>query len=219
MLSRDENITLQNKFQGHSDDHLTAYAQQVQGPRMYRNTPENEFLKLNKGEELHHKVIIQTLEPFYRGLNDTEAVEMTRYIQEDLGIAIANNARNTIPMYIDDHKDIHRLAVAIGAQINNPDTYKTGNFKDPEIGKLLTVAGEAGLNESKELVGVFLNKVMPQMEERIDDLKTARDFVDEVEKGNIFEAIQSLPDNNADVAKLVQRSTALNRVKQRLGLN
>ena len=60
---------------------------------------------------------------------------------------------------------------------------------------------------------------MPQMEERIDDLKTARDFIDEVEKGNIFEAIQSLPDNNADVAKLVQRSTALNRVKQRLGLN
>ena len=219
MLSRDETITLQNKFQGHSDDHITAYEQQVQGPRMYQDTPENKFLKLNKGDELHHKVIIQSLEPFYRGLNDSEAIELTRYIQEDLGIAIGNNARNHIPMYIDDHKDIHRLAVEIGAQINNPNTYKTGNFKDEEIGKLLIVAAKAGLNESKELAGIFLNKVMPIMEERIDDLKTARDFSDEVEKGNIFEAILSLPDNNSDVAKLVQRSKALKKVKQRLGLN
>ena len=212
MLSREETINLQNKFQGHSDDHLTAYPVQVQGQQMYRDTADNRFLKLRDGEELHHKVIIQTLEPFYRGLDDSESVELTRYIQQDLGIAVGNNARNHMPMNIDDHKDIHRLAVEIGAQVA-PATFNTGNFKDPALGRLLEYAGTAGLEESKDLARIFLGKVMPQMEERIDDLKAARDFQEEVDKGYVFDAIQSLPANNKDVNELVKRSSALERVR------
>ena len=210
-LSREQNIAKQNLFQGHSDDHLTAYPVQVQGPRMYRDTADNRFLKLNKGQELHHKVIIQSLEPCYRGLNDAEAVELTRYIQEDLGVAIGNNARNHMPMDVSDHKDIHRLAVSIGAQPNN-----IGKFMNPEIEQIMQVAAVSGLEGSKQCAKAFLSRVLPNMEERIDDLKTARDFGDEVNKGNVFEAIMSLPAGNKDVNQLIQGSEALDLVLRRL---
>lgn len=210
-LSREQNIAKQNLFQGHSDDHLTAYPVQVQGPRMYRETADNSFLKLNKGQELHHKVIIQSLEPCYRGLNDAEAIELTRYIQEELGVAIGNNARNHMPMDVPDHKDIHRLAVSIGAQPNN-----IGKFMNPEIEQLMQVAASSGLEGSKQCAKLFLDRVLPDMEERIDDLKTARDFSDEVNKGNVFEAIMSLPAGNKDVNQLIQGSEALDLVLRRL---
>ena len=210
-LSREQNIAKQNLFQGHSDDHLLAYPYQVQGPQMYRDTADNRFLKLNKGQELHHKVIIQGLEPCYRGLNDAEAIELTRYIQEDLGVAIGNNARNHMPMDVPDHKDIHRLAVSIGGQPNN-----IGKYMDPEIEQIMQVAATADLEGSKQCAKAFLGKVLPQMEERIDDLKTARDFGDEVNKGNVFEAIMSLPAGNKDVNQLIQGSETLDLVLRRL---
>ena len=178
---------------------------------MYRDTADNRFLKLNKGQELHHKVIIQSLEPCYRGLNDAEAVELTRYIQEELGIAIGNNARNHMPMDLADHKDIHRLAVAIGAQPNNK-----GRYMLDEIEQIMQVAGTADLEGSKKCAKAFLERVMPQMEERIDDLKTARDFSDEVNKGNVFEAIMSLPSNNATVNQMIEGSEALDLALRRL---
>ena len=210
-LSRAETIAKQNLFQGHSDDHLIAYPVQVQGNQMYRETPDNKFLKLGKGQELHHKVIIQGLEPCYRGLNDAEAIELTRYIQEDLGVAVANNARNHMPMDVQDHKDIHRLAVAIGAQPNNQ-----GKYMVEGVDEIMQVAAVSGLEGSKLAAKAYLEKVMPAMEERIDDLKTARDFIDEVEKGNVFEAIESLPANNKDVNQLIQGSEVLDLVMQRL---
>ena len=210
-LTREQSIAKQNLFQGHSDDHLTAYPLQVQGPQMYRDTADNRFLKLGNGQELHHKVIIQSLEPFYRGLNESESIELTRYIQEDLGIAIGNNARNHMPMDVPDHKDIHKLAVSIGAQPNN-----IGKFMDPEIEQLMQVAASSGLEGSKQTARIFLGKVLPQMEERIDDLKTARDFSDEVNKGNVFEAIQSLPSNNKEVNQMIEGSKVLDLVLRRL---
>jgi len=184
---------------------------QVQGRQMYRDTADNRFLKLGKGQELHHKVIIQGLEPCYRGLNDAEAVELTRYIQEDLGVAIGNNARNHMPMEVSDHKDIHRLAVAIGAQPNNK-----GNYMVEEIEEIMQVAGPADLEGSKQCAKAFLGKVLPDMEERIDDLKTARDFKDEVEKGNVFEAIASLPAGNKEVNQLIEGSQVMDLVMRRL---
>ena len=210
-LSRDETIAKQNLFQGHSDDHLTAYPVQVQGNQMYRETPDNTFLKLGKGQELHHKVIIQGLEPCYRGLNDSEAIELTRYIQEDLEVAVANNARNHMPLDVADHKDIHRLAVAIGAQPNNQ-----GKYMVEGVNEIMQVAAVSGLEGSKLAAKAYLNKVMPAMEERIDDLKTSRDFIDEVEKGNVFEAIQSLPTNNKDVNQLIQGAEVMDLVMRRL---
>ena len=54
------------------------------------------------------------------------------------------------------------------------------------------------------------------MVERIDDLKTARDFRDEVDKGNIFEAIMSLPSGNKDVNQMIEGTRQLGDVMRRL---
>ena len=113
---------------------------------MYRDTADNRFLKLGKGQELHHKVIIQSLEPCYRGLNDEQSVELTRFIQEELGVAIGNNARNHMPMDVSDHKDIHRLAVSIGGQPNNQ-----GKYMVPEVDKVMQLAANStDLEEKKQ---------------------------------------------------------------------
>ena len=211
-LSREDNIAKQNLFQGHSDDHLTAYPAQVQGRQMYRETADNRFLKLGKGQELHHKVIIQSLEPCYRGLNAEQSVELTRFIQEELGVAIGNNARNHMPMDVPDHKDIHRLAVAIGGQPNNQ-----GKYMVPEVDKVMQLAANStDLDVKKACAKQFIDTVQPQMVERIDDLKTARDFRDEVDKGNIFEAIMSLPSGNKDVNQMIEGTRQLGDVMRRL---
>ena len=215
ILSREQSLYLQNKFQGHSDDHLTAYPVQVQGMQAYRNTPDNKFLALGGNQELHHKIIVQTLEPCYRNLSEDDAVELTRYIQEDLGFAVGNNARNHMSMDTPDHKDIHKYAVSLGAQIT-PATHRTKNYKDPFLGELMSATGNSSdLNQAKMAATLFLQKVQPPMEEYIDDLKTARDFGDEVEKGNVFEAIESLPAGNKRVNQMIEGSNAISNVLRR----
>tara|TARA_R100001463_G_scaffold72488_1_gene126343 strand:+ start:99 stop:764 length:666 start_codon:yes stop_codon:yes gene_type:complete len=219
MLARGQTIAKINELQGHSNDHLIAYPNQIQGQGRYVRAPEDALLELQKGQELHHKVIIQNLEPCYRNLNQEDANELTRFIQEDLGYAVGNNARNLIPMNKEDHtggqNSIHSYAVKIGAQIP-PGTFRTGNYKDTAIGEMMESAGDANLEHKKLCAATFIREMQPRLDAYTNDVLSARDFSDEVNKGNVFEAIMSLPDKNQRVADLVGGLEALDLVFKRL---
>ena len=219
MLARGQTIAKINSLQGHSNDHLRAYPAQIQGEGMYKRAPEDAILELQKGQELHHKVIIQNLEPCYRNLNDKDANELTRFIQEDLGYAVGNNARNLIPMDKEDHtggqNSIHSYAVKIGAQIS-PDTFRTRNYKDTAIGELMESAGNGNLDHKKLCAETFIREMQPRLDAYTNDVLSARDFSNEVNKGNVFEAIMSMPEGNQRVADLIGGLEALDLVFKRL---
>ena len=150
------------------------------------------------------------------GNTEAEAVEMSRFIQEDLGFAVGNNARNHIPLDVADHRNIHKYAVDIGAQIA-PKTHETGNYNDTAIGQMMAAAGSSNLDHKKIAVSNFLRSVQPRMEAYIDDLVTAREFGNQIiDRGEVFEAIMNLPEGNPRVAQMVMGLDNIGAITRRV---
>ena len=56
-----------------------------------------------KGEHIHHKAILKTLTPLYKGLSESEAAELTAYLNQYGGIG--NHIQNLIRVAIDTFID------------------------------------------------------------------------------------------------------------------
>ena len=124
-----------------------------------------EILKAQPNEQAHHKAILETLAPLYKGLNNAESKELTTYLNQ-FG-AIGNNILNLINMPQDIHqKGIHSYAIKKGYQFH-PDYKPFGLVQD------IVDASEMPLAYRKHVGMNYMTKAVPDMNNYINDLLEA----------------------------------------------
>ena len=75
--------------------------------------------------EVHHKRMLQLYAPLYKGLNDAEALELSKYFVE-IGMPLGNKLENADILPVKPHKEIHRFIDDITNKLKEfPDFGKT----------------------------------------------------------------------------------------------
>ncbi len=121
-----------------------------------------ELMKARPGEQAHHRAILKTLDPLYKGLTDAEAAELTAYLNQ-YG-ATGNNILNLINMPQDIHQSgIHEYAIKRGYQFH-PNAKPFGMVQD------ILDASELPLDYRKHVGKQYMTKAVPDMNNYINDL-------------------------------------------------
>tara|TARA_R100001015_G_C4620214_1_gene177098 strand:+ start:1019 stop:1621 length:603 start_codon:yes stop_codon:yes gene_type:complete len=118
-----------------------------------------------KGEHIHHKAILKTLTPLYKGLSESEAAELTAHLNQYGGIG--NHIQNLIPMPASTHQGgIHPMAKGFGYEYHPNKKEQVGFVQD------IMEASELPLAYRKHVGEQYLKKAVPDMNNFINDLLT-----------------------------------------------
>ena len=126
-----------------------------------------ELMKAQPGEQAHHRAILKTLDPLYRGLSTEEAAELTAYLNQFNGTG--NDILNLINMPKDIHQmkgGIHGYAQQMGYEYH-PTRKPFGLVRD------ILDASEMPLAYRKHVGMNYMTKAVPDMNNKINDLLTA----------------------------------------------
>jgi len=123
-----------------------------------------EILKAQPKEEAHHRAILETLAPLYKGLSNEEAADLTAHLNQ-YG-ATGNNILNLINMPKDSHQGgIHSYAIEKGYQYH-PKYKPKGLVRD------ILDASELPLEYRKHIGEQYMTVAVPDMNNYINDLLT-----------------------------------------------
>lgn len=123
-----------------------------------------ELMRAQDSEQAHHRAILETLTPLYKGLNEGEAAELTAYLNQ-YG-ATGNNILNLINLPQDIHQSgIHEYAIKNGYQYH-PNYKPTGHVRD------ILDASEMPLSYRKHVGMNYMTKAVPDMNDYINELLT-----------------------------------------------
>ena len=135
-----------------------ADAIEIQTSKSKKVTPWDSKKDVPKGLEGHHKRAVKQYEPFYKGLNEKEAAELTQWFVDE-GVPLGNVKENIEDLSPQVHKgkknSIHTWARENNVQVFQDKTNK-GNFSKgtgKHKGKLLVKGGP----------GTYTKAVMPDM--------------------------------------------------------
>jgi len=130
--------------------------------------------KLEPGMDLHHKRTIQQYSPFYEGLNDQDAIELTNWFRDE-GYPVGNNKANLLPMKESDHMGEGSIHEWMDQHKLNPKS----NMK--EFKKLAAIFKDLPLNERLPLIVKYLEFIQEAVEEKMgtkSSYSTVQDFLD-----------------------------------------
>jgi len=127
-----------------------------------------EIMKARPGEEAHHRAILKTLDPLYKGLTDEEAAELTAYLNQ------FNATGNDILNLINLPSDIHAKGAGGIHAYAQQQGYEYAPNREPK-GLVLDIieASEMPLAYRKHVGMNYMTKAVPAMNNYINDLLTA----------------------------------------------
>ena len=135
-------------------------------PEVYRALASQE------GDHAHHKVLLETIDKLFIGLNESEQAELRNYIGSKHGISIGNSLRNLINIPGEIHQgrkgqdSIHQFARNQGFEIDSKKI-QIGLARD-----VLEASTVPSLEYRKHVADNYLTKALPSMNNKINDLLT-----------------------------------------------
>lgn len=133
-----------------------------------------ELMRARPGEQAHHRAILKTLDPLYRGLTNEEAIELTSYLNQ------FNATGNDILNLINLPRDIHAQGAGGIHRFAQENGYEYAPNRKPE-GLVLDIieASEMPLAYRKHIGMKYMTEAVPAMNDYINDLLTAHPSMQE----------------------------------------
>jgi len=145
-------------------------------------TPWNPATDVTKGLEGHHMRAVKQYAPFYKGLNDKEARELTQWFVDE-GVPLGNVKENIDDLSPKVHKQIHTWAKENNVQVFQDKTGK-GNFSIGKDGDLrvkgspntavkavMPDMSSVPLNARYAAIANYLEYVQGPMDTKLSELK------------------------------------------------
>lgn len=140
---------------------LNAIVNQKEEPELYR------ALAAEPGDHAHHKVILETLDRLFDGLDQPSQEKLRDYIVNSHGMAIGNNIRNLVNMPGEIHQGgIHSWARDQGYEIDAKHNPK-GLALD-----ILEAATVPDVNYRMHVADKYMTEAVPAMNHKINQLLT-----------------------------------------------
>jgi len=150
-------------------------------PELYR------ALAAEPGDHAHHKIILETLDKLFQGLNEYEQADLRNYITNKHGISIGNHIRNMINMPGEVHQGgIHKFTRDMGYEIDAKNNPK-GLALD-----ILEAATVPNVEYRKHIADKYIEEAAPAMNDHINDLLTEYYLSKDDPKRKAGEAIKTL---------------------------
>jgi len=153
-------------------------------PNVEKFNPKTDAVK---GLEAHHKRMVKMYAPFYEGLDEKQAKELTQWFVDE-GVPLGDAKTNLKNLSPKIHKEIHNWMIENNIQVA-PDKTGKGNFlkidKGKNKGKLLikgsaesgvkavmpSFKGVKGVNARLPLIANWLKYVQDPIDEKLSELE------------------------------------------------
>ena len=140
---------------------LNAAVNKLDEPEIYR------ALAAEAGDHAHHKVILETLDKLFEGLNEADQAALRDHITNTHNVAIGNHIRNLINMPGAIHQGgIHTFARDMGYEIdakNNPKGLAL---------EILEAATVPDVRYRQHVADKYITEAVPAMNNKINELLT-----------------------------------------------
>ena len=127
-------------------------------------------LLADKGDEVHHQNILETLAPVYKGLDEAQSAELTA-ILNDRGYALGNELHNVINLPLYAHKDLHKITKALGAEVDMNRGKFVGKI-DPALQDMIDAGDVPSVRYRADMASRYLDKFNPILREAQDEVLT-----------------------------------------------
>ena len=125
-------------------------------------------LLAQKGEEVHHQNILETIAPAYKGLNEADAEELTGILR-GRGYGMGNELLNVINLPMEAHKDLHKLTKALGAEVDMNRGKYVGAMA-PELRDMIDAGDVPSVRYRADMATRYLDKFNPILRDAQDEV-------------------------------------------------
>ena len=127
-------------------------------------------LLADKGDEVHHQNILETIAPAYRGLDEAQSAELTAVLN-NRGYSLGNELTNVINLPLFAHKDLHKITKALGAEVDMNRGKYVGKM-DPALRDMIDSGDVPSVRYRADMVSRYLDKFNPILREAQDEVLT-----------------------------------------------
>ena len=127
-------------------------------------------LLAQKGEEVHHQNILETIAPAYKGLTEEQATELTGILR-GRGYGMGNELLNVINLPTEAHKDLHKLTKALGAEVDMNRGRYVGAMA-PELRDMIDAGDVPSVRYRADMATKYLDKFNPILRDAQDEILT-----------------------------------------------